>query len=279
MTLNHFWFLGPPLLLLISFPLAIFAAITTSVAFGVLLIRVLIVYFELGIALVQSWLFARASSPQLPLRPRYSPRSPSRTSPSRHRTRGSSVGSNASSQTETAVTLTQRRPSKSVSAASFAGTGDENRDFEGVGGWRLSSGDGDDDALWIGMNSRLELPAVPTDTRRHHRSLTAGSGIGAAPSAGVVQGQEQRWSWSPEGLRMSPMLGRMARDGRDAVQTSGDAEEYFPVQPHLRSTNLAIDSVSKVAQSEPRRKSLSSSSANSSGSVKEVKRRSQPGSR
>ncbi len=47
------------------------------------------------------------------------------------------------------------------------------RDFEGVGGWRLDKSSDDDDALWTGINSRLELPA--DHTRRHHRSLTGGS--------------------------------------------------------------------------------------------------------
>jgi len=46
------------------------------------------------------------------------------------------------------------------------------RDYEGVGGWRLSELS-DDDALWTKINSRLELPA--DHGRRHYRSLTSGS--------------------------------------------------------------------------------------------------------
>jgi len=48
------------------------------------------------------------------------------------------------------------------------------RDFEGVGGWRFGRiEDDDDDAQWIRINERLELPA--DHGRRHQRSLTGGS--------------------------------------------------------------------------------------------------------
>lgn len=37
-------------------------------------------------------------------------------------------------------------------------------------------GSDDDDVLWTSMNSRLELPAILDDRKRHHqRSLTSGS--------------------------------------------------------------------------------------------------------
>ena len=46
------------------------------------------------------------------------------------------------------------------------------RDFEGVGGWRTE----DEDAIWMSLNSRLELPAmVDAPRRNHHRSRTSGS--------------------------------------------------------------------------------------------------------
>lgn len=55
------------------------------------------------------------------------------------------------------------------------GSGGVERDFEGVGGWRVPGSD-DDDVLWTSMNSRLELPALPDERKRHHqRSLTSGS--------------------------------------------------------------------------------------------------------
>ena len=54
------------------------------------------------------------------------------------------------------------------------------RDFEGIGGWRVPGSD-DDDILWTSMNSRLELPAIVDNNRkkRHHhqRSLTSGSTV------------------------------------------------------------------------------------------------------
>lgn len=55
------------------------------------------------------------------------------------------------------------------------GSGGAERDFEGIGGWRVPGSD-DDDVLWTSMNSRLELPAIVDDRKRHHqRSLTSGS--------------------------------------------------------------------------------------------------------
>lgn len=49
------------------------------------------------------------------------------------------------------------------------------RDFEGVGGWRVPGSD-DDDVLWTSMNSRLELPAIIDEHNlNHRRSLTASS--------------------------------------------------------------------------------------------------------
>ena len=49
------------------------------------------------------------------------------------------------------------------------------RDFEGVGGWRVPGSD-DDDVLWTSMNSRLELPAIIDEHNlNHRRSLTSSS--------------------------------------------------------------------------------------------------------
>lgn len=48
----------------------------------------------------------------------------------------------------------------------------QQRDFEGVGGWRLDP-PSDEESLWTNINARLELPA--DHIRRHRRSVTGGS--------------------------------------------------------------------------------------------------------
>lgn len=59
-----------------------------------------------------------------------------------------------------------------------------DRDFEGVGGWRLSDkhGDADDDA-WAQLNSRLELP-VDQQRRQHRRSHSGSAGGATTPGGG-----------------------------------------------------------------------------------------------
>ncbi|KAL2352601.1 hypothetical protein BJ546DRAFT_215676 [Cryomyces antarcticus] len=232
--------LTTPFLLLFSLPLAVFAAFTTSLAFSTLLIRVSIVYVELGIALVQSAVQApvTTNSPP-PARP---------TAPWRHKRRRSSNFSTASSQDPHATPAGRKPPTKSDSLASLLGAGGPTRDYEGVGGWRFAA-DGDEDALWMGMNSRLELPAAPSNYvtgRRHVRSLTSGS---------------QRFQ-SPELLRGSPVVSR----ARTPAAGSGSPEGYFNIKD-ARSTGMVTLETSLRNQSSERRKSLSGSSTESSGSA------------
>jgi hypothetical protein len=234
---------GPPLLVLISIPLAILATVTTTIAITALTIRVSIVYFELALALIHSYLFPPPSKP-VPQRP-----STVRKSPPRARNRRNSVASNSSSHDVAGTpSYPPRLHSKSGSFVSLVGTSEITRDFEGVGGWRVP-GDGDEEALWMGMNSRLELPAVLPKQRNHRRSATGGS---------------QRWSWhgSPEAMRMSPMQSR----SRTPVQTAGEeryGEDYFPPQLNMRAFNTASDRTGKGTQ-DARRKSSSGSSSGAS---------------
>ncbi|KAH7128590.1 hypothetical protein B0J11DRAFT_274738 [Dendryphion nanum] len=237
---NPLYLLGPPLLLLISIPLALFAFITTAIAIITLAVRVSIVYFELGIALIHAYLFppSQKHAPKLP--------SPDRVSPNRARTRRSSIVSTTSSQDTTVPHSQSRLHNKSGSFVSLIGTSEITRDFEGVGGWRVPA-DEEEEALWMGINSRLELPAV-MPKRKHQRSLTGGS---------------QRFNRSPEAIRMSPMQSR----ARTPVQTTDVyvGEEYFPLQPAMRPLSSASDLTGKISQ-DGRRKSASSSSTSSRGS-------------
>lgn len=219
MVFNPFYLLAPPALLIISVPLAIFAGITTCIAFGLLLIRVSIVYFELGFALLRSWLISARAKTE--------PKEPSSPARSPQRRRRSSVLSSPSSQEF------RRPPLKSDSYVTLLGAGAPDRDYEGVGGWRVE-GDEADDALWLGMNSRLELPLSGSGQRRHQRSLT---------------GSSQRWTWSPEALKMSPVQSR-AR----TPSIGHTAEEYFGLQPQGRN---ASDNHAVKENDSVRRKSLS----------------------
>jgi hypothetical protein len=238
---NPMYLLGPPLLLLVSIPLAIFATITTTVAITALTIRVSIVYFELGVALIHAYLLP---PPQKPLPSRSSPK---RASPTHPRTRRSSIASAAS------LDQPQRIHRKSDSFVSLIGTSDVTRDFEGVGGWRVSGGD-DEEALWMGINSRLELPTA-RPKRRHQRSLTGGS-------------QSQRWTWSPEALRMSPMQSRSRTPTFGIGDDKSGTGDYFP--PQSSHGILPLSAASEplgMSIEDGRRKSTGGSSTSSGGSA------------
>lgn len=224
--------LGPLILLSISIPLTIFAAITTLTAIGALTLRASIIYFELMVALIQAYLF--------PSRPKAAPsKRPSsrRTSPHRSRRRGSIASSSSSLDALGSSRAPPRLNNKSASFVSLFGTGEPTRDYEGVGGWRVTDGP-DEDAIWLGMNSRLELPAMTP--RNHHRSLTGGS-------------QSPR-KWSPVQSRAR------TPSHMDEKHNGGG---YFPLHPSGSSSRLR-------SMQDARRKSTSTSSTNSVSSAKSV---------
>jgi len=241
---NPLYLLGPPALILVSIPLATFAIFTTSLAFSTLFVRVAIIYFELGIALLRSWLTVEEPKPPLKAQHLRQTPSPDKRSPhSTHRRRKSSALSSAASSQE-ALQINGARV-KSRSFATLYTHGAEIRDYEGVGGWRLA-GDGEEEALWMGMNSRLQLPATVAERPRHHqRSLTGGS---------------QRRSWSPEAMRISPLQSRQRTPSVTDMAVNQD--EYFNVQPHKR-----IEPPAKKVRKDDRRKSSGSSSTTSSNST------------
>ncbi|KAE9969396.1 hypothetical protein BLS_005389 [Venturia inaequalis] len=203
---NPLYLLVPPVILLFSIPLGIFAAITTTLAIGTLLIRVSIVYFDLLLALIRSYIFEKTKAP-----------TPQPSPPHRHRSRRGSNFSSSSSQDFTV--LGKNGPSKSASFASLLGAGapGSTRDFEGIGGWRETAVNPGEEASWINMNSRLELPAPTVERRRHQRSLTGGS---------------QRWSghWSPEAVRLSPAQSRARTPSITELKMSEGGDGYFPLQ-------------------------------------------------
>ncbi|KAF2859799.1 hypothetical protein K470DRAFT_258484 [Piedraia hortae CBS 480.64] len=138
--------LSAPFLVLVSVPLMLFAAITTTLAFWILFFRISIVYAELVAALAQAYLLPRSITTELTW-----PKSPTvqRSPPSSRRT---SRQSSFNSGVHIRVPTIARKTRSSVTLAD----GFQTRDYEGLGGWRVQIDD-DDEAIWMGMNRRLEL--------------------------------------------------------------------------------------------------------------------------
>ena len=248
---NPIYAIAPFVLLSISIPLAVFGVITTSIAITLLSFRALVVYCHLALAIIGAWLSPSPSKHFLPRRSRVLPAS-ARHSPTglRQYPRRTSIASTASSQ-DTPVTsahTSRLLKHKNYSLTALIGTSELTRDFEGVGGWRVP-GDDDEEALWMGINSRLELPAE-APTRRHGRSLTGG----ASPS--------QRWSIGPETLRMSPVQSRARTPVRFVVD---EDYGYFPEQS--TSGNRRFSHGSEPFKQHKRRKSRSGSSSSSNTSA------------
>ena len=161
-----------PVIFLVAIPLCTFAAVTTTLAFTTLLIRVLLVYIELGAVLLQNQLVGTIKSDLAELPPRSSGISEADLEGRPKAKKRSSAGSGYSNGSVTPIA-----PTETSGLGIYGGTG-LDRDYEGVGGWRLTSSK-DEDVLWTSMNSRLELPSpmLHDQHRRphHHRSSTAGS--------------------------------------------------------------------------------------------------------
>lgn len=215
------------MVLAVSIPFAAFAALTTSLAFGILFVRLLIVYIDLGIALIHSAISPQSSgtyeSKNLPApSPVYKATKPRR--------RRSVVGSSTPTS----------KIAKTSSFASLVGTCTD-RDYEGVGGWRVSIDD-EEEALWMSLNSRLELPAITSPAvRRHRRSLTGGS------------------------QRSSPEKGRSPSLFRTRTPGTASPEGYFSLQPTSSTREVNPSGISRVSFDDKLR-STAVSSTDSLGS-------------
>lgn len=295
----------PPLLLVVSLPLAILAVFTTTLAFTTLAVRLGIVYVELGGALLRSYFFpqplkgSQTRSPALHI-------STSNTSLAQAR-RNSRRNSNASLVgIEAGRTPGYGVHHRNDSLASLLGAGAQgpSRDYEGIGGWRDEDDDPEREALWLGINKRLELPAAPP-ARWHRRSGTGSShasligGTNNMSQNHLAAGENpKRWSngsgiWSPEALRMSPVQSRARTPSVTdriilPIHTPGqhDDEGYFGVQvPKLVNSGevLVLKSsrdfgrrksidVKETKRDNGRRKSSSGDSISSMGSKSTVKK-------
>jgi hypothetical protein len=97
------------------------------------------------------------------------------------------------------------------------------RDFEGVGGWRLSG----DDETWTTINSRLELPDKQYHGRNHHRSPSGPTTPGEGGYL-MMKGRTR----SPSAIRTSasPNSGRTRTPSgpRIAFTNKSFIDSYFP---------------------------------------------------
>lgn len=240
---NPLYAVAPFIIVIVSVPLAIFAVVTTSIALSLLAFRGFIVYTQLGTALLGAWL---SPTPPKPAAVQHQHPSPERSSPPRSRHRRNSNNGSGSSSQDTVVNASRLGP-KSGSFSLLLGEGGLTRDYEGVGGWR-DTGNEDEEALWMGINSRLQLPAA-TPGRRHQRRHTG------------EQSPSQRWTWSPEAFRMSPVQSRARTPNRIAANAGYDIGEYFPRQPS--AVDRPISTVSDPLKRHSRRLSGSGSSITS----------------
>lgn len=216
----------PFVLLVLSIPLATLAIITTSIGVTLLSLRAFVAYLQLATAVIAAWLSPPSTkSPNIKLQ--YPARFFSgQISPLQQHDRRCIDSTDASQDTSTPTIRARPVAKKSDSLTALVGTGDMTQDFEGVGGWRVAADD-EEEALWMGIAPRQTTPVEGT-TRRHQRSLTGG----ASPS--------QRWSFSPEAFRMSPVQSRARTPLRFAAESENS---YFPPHPinhirhHVRTTS------------------------------------------
>lgn len=140
-----------PSFFLLTIPLALLATFTTALAFSVLLLRVLIVYLDMLFSLIPSR--RPRSLPRPPSSPTLTSPTPRKTTSTHHRRRRSSAS---------ALSASSSFSERSLGLVPSIGA---ERDYEGIGGWRVGGGQLDDE-LWTTVNPKLE--------RHHHRSPSGG---------------------------------------------------------------------------------------------------------
>lgn len=283
--------LGPGILLSLSIPLFLLASITTFAACVTLLVRVGMVYFDLGTAILRSWLFGiskSAASGQLNLEEFYRKQqaeTEARLRNARSRASGSrnafrfqhatatptSTRIPRSSTTSAQATKPSRRHASTTSLVAFTPQ-TQQRDFEGVGGWRVLGSDEDqDDAIWMGLNSRLELPTPGAGVLPSTPGIGTSSVIRSGPSSiyaatphvsghstprpqsrsrkhvRSLTSQSQRFTRTPEPvqspaqMRMSPVQSRrgsLPGSSASPAPSSSVAAAPSTTSPEMRMTSL-----------------------------------------
>lgn len=219
-----------PFLFLATVPLAVFAGITTTLAFSVLICRVVVVYLDVALSLVPQSIAGRLKS--------------GRSRRMRHASAidttiaafGTAGISNSPPPTPFIRTRRRRRPSSAslMSAGSATPVSElglipsvgAERDYEGVGGWRTG-----DDEIWTTINSRLELPDRQY-ARNHHRTPSGGP---PTPGEGgyLMMKSRTRSPESKSSIKPSPSpnssRARTPSGPRISFAGVGSADGYFPL--------------------------------------------------
>ncbi|KAI0013086.1 hypothetical protein F4779DRAFT_565692 [Xylariaceae sp. FL0662B] len=217
-----------PFVFLVTLPLAICAGFTTILAFLVLFLRLFLAYLDVGLETLRYVLLGNATRNPYIASQRITPTTSLGSSPPsspdmrnrRRRKRRGRAGSGS---------LT---PIGGLDGLNLTPSIGFERDFEGVGGWRLDSigadADTAEDQLWANLNSRLEI----AHHRNHYRSRSGGPvlsgtrGVGLHATAGTRTGAhspgEPRTSASPNSRRSRTPTGSKPR-----LFTKLDENEYF----------------------------------------------------
>ena len=212
-----------PFLFVVTVPLAIFAGITTTLAFAVLLLRVTVIYLDIALSLVPKSLagfspYARYRHPPPPTAARALNRSPSPVLTPQLRRRRRRPSSASLMSFESVVTASGDAASSSLGLIPSVGA---ERDFEGVGGWRTG-----DDESWTAFNSRLEMP-----DRHHHRAASGGPATPGEGSYLMMKGLTR----NPEASIIKPSTSpnssraRTPSGPRVAFGGTGYSDGYFPM--------------------------------------------------
>ncbi|KAK3491716.1 hypothetical protein B0T13DRAFT_477405 [Neurospora crassa] len=272
-----------PFLCLFTIPMAIFASITSALAFSLLMFRVAIVYVDIAMAFVPQFIKGRhyhsITDGELLTPRRLSSSSTGSVgnraagdsednsplavvSPSPYYTNGydshqrsplrrkSSYGfgtvrrSRRSSQASISPTIASIREDAEMvpplpETGGLAPSVGIQRDFEGVGGWRLNDSNDDDDA-WQNINSRLELPMERCSSfvGRYHHSLSHRS-----HSAGPSQSLEAGWMGGSTNGRKGTL-----RSGNGTAGSGHGAEAQTNWHgTGARANKSAFGSISKMA--------------------------------
>lgn len=234
-----------PFLFVVTVPLAVFAGITTTLAFSILSFRVILVYLDIALSLVPQCFGTRKPHHYAAYTKRRDGRPVSPAASSSVHSGEFCLGTPTPSQQQLPPPPMgrrhRRRPSSVtsiVSAGSATPIGDmamglmpsigPDRDFEGVGGWR-SDRDGDDDT-WTTINSRLELPDR-SHARNHHRSPSGGP---VTPGdSGVLMMKARARSPEAMGMRTPPsptsFRTRTPSASRMSAISMANSDGYFPL--------------------------------------------------
>lgn len=269
-----------PFVFLFALPLAVFAGVTTVLAFFVLYFRLTVAYFDVGLETIRFLVLGNSAGAY-------------NSNNRRLVVVGESIGAAATTTTSTGSALSSLRASRasspegrrrsinsngngngngkqrrgSLTPSSAAPSAGYDRDFEGIGGWRIDGkrpgsengqrGDGgvdddDDDEQWYNLNSRLELP----DPRHHVRSRSGGA-VTMLPGTGLPYhhidanvkvrpgGLARAGSVSPNGLRMTPSPNSSrSRTPNSAWHSTGfskldNGDGYFPLQEKKHAKKLS----------------------------------------